>query len=96
MNSYLFEFQSITELLPDLLRNKPTEQSGLQNIIVVDRIPQVGPERAEKLKTVLAKLFSKCGRILNEFYAIDDNNTTKGLIHLYLFIVYYLIIETKL
>jgi translation initiation factor 3 subunit B len=51
-------------------------------VIVVDRIPQVGPERADKLKTVLAKLFSKCGRILNEFYPIDENNTTKGLINL--------------
>lgn len=64
--------------MPDLLRNKPTEHSGLQNVIIVDRIPQVGPERAEKLKTVLAKLFSKCGRIMNEYYAVDENNQTKG------------------
>lgn len=66
------------ELLPDLLRNKPTEQSGLQNVVIVDRIPQVGPERAEKLKTVLNKLFSKTGKIMNDFYPVDENNQTKG------------------
>ncbi|CAG2167862.1 unnamed protein product [Oppiella nova] len=68
------------DLLSDLLRNKPTEQSGLQNVVIVDRIPQVGPERADKLKTVLAKLFAKCGKIMNEFYPIDDKNLTKGYV----------------
>ncbi len=66
------------ELVPDLLRIKPTEQTGLQNVIVVDRIPQVGPERQEKLKAVLAKHFAKCGKVMNEYYAVDENNTTKG------------------
>ncbi|XP_054160454.1 eukaryotic translation initiation factor 3 subunit B-like [Oppia nitens] len=68
------------DLLSHLLRQKPTEQSGLQNVVIVDRIPQVGPERAEKLKTVLFKLFSKCGKIMNEFYPLDETNQTKGYV----------------
>ena len=66
------------ELLPDILRNKPNENVALNNIIVVDNIPQVGPDRIDKLKAVLGKHFPKCGRIINDYYPVDENNHTKG------------------
>lgn len=65
-------------MLEDKLRLKPKESDDLRNVIVVDRIPQVGPDRLEKLKTVLTKLFGKFGKVLNVHYPLDDNNVTKG------------------
>lgn len=66
------------ELLGDVLNTKPKELDGLENIIVVDRVPQVGPDRLEKLKTVIHKLFSKAGDIVKDHYALDDKGITQG------------------
>lgn len=57
---------------------KPKEVDVLENIIVVDRIPQVGPDRLEKLKTVLTKKFAAAGEVVNVVYPLDDSNTTLG------------------
>jgi hypothetical protein len=46
-------------LMPDLLRQRPKESDGVDNVIIVDGIPCVGTERLEKLKSVLRKIFSK-------------------------------------
>ncbi|RWS15335.1 Eukaryotic translation initiation factor 3 subunit B-like protein [Dinothrombium tinctorium] len=72
------------ELVPELLRKKPKEYEGFDTFIVVDHIPQVGSDRFPKLKTVMNKLFSKFGRIVNDYYAMDENGNTKG----YMFIEY--------
>ncbi|KAI0236576.1 Eukaryotic translation initiation factor 3 subunit B [Lamellibrachia satsuma] len=69
------------ELLGDLLRNKPKETDGIDNVIVVDNVPQVGPERLEKLQNVIRKIFSKFGEIKTEFYP-DADGKTKGYIFL--------------
>jgi len=45
---------------------------------VVDGVPQVGPERLEKLTTVINKIFSKFGTIVNEYYPTNENGQTKG------------------
>ena len=66
-----------SELLGDLLKSKPKESDGIDNIIVVDNVPQVGPDRQEKLSKVIRKLFEKFGKIVNEYYPMDDE-TTKG------------------
>ena len=50
----------------------------MENCIVVDNIPSVGPDRFEKLRSVLNKLFSKAGDIVHEEYALDENKNTKG------------------
>lgn len=68
----------LIELLGDILKSKPKEFDGLENIIVVDRIPQVGPERFDKLKQVLTKLFSKAGEIVSDNYPKDENGNTAG------------------
>lgn len=73
-----------TELLGDILNTKPSESDGLENIVVVDRIPQVGPDKIDKLKSVVNKLFSKAGDIVKEHYPLDENGHTLG----YVFIVY--------
>lgn len=68
----------ILELLGDLLRTRPQEFDGLENIIVVDNIPQVGADRFDKLKTVLTKLFAKAGEIASEHYPKDNKDVTLG------------------
>ena len=65
----------LTELLGDILRNKPKETDGIDSVVVVDNVPQVGPERLEKLQSVIRKIFSKFGEIKNEFYPEADGKT---------------------
>jgi len=67
-----------TELLADYLISKPREEDSYEGIIVVDGVPQVGPERLEKLKGVIKKMYSKFGPIINECYPVDEKNNTKG------------------
>ncbi|XP_072240860.1 eukaryotic translation initiation factor 3 subunit B isoform X2 [Leuresthes tenuis] len=69
------------ELLGDILREKPQEADGIDSMVVVDNVPQVGPERLEKLKNVIHKIFSKFGKITTEFYPEADG-MTKGYIFL--------------
>lgn len=66
------------ELLGDLLKQKPCATDGVENVVVVDNIPKVGPVRLEKLKSVIEKLFSKYGEIVNAFYPLDEEGGTKG------------------
>ncbi|KTG05042.1 hypothetical protein cypCar_00004731 [Cyprinus carpio] len=69
------------ELLGDVLRDKPQEADGIDSVVVVDNVPQVGPDRLEKLKNVIQKIFSKFGKITNDFYPVADGKT-KGYIFL--------------
>ena len=64
-----------TELLGDLLKKKPKATDGTQNVIVVDNIPVVGSDRLEKLKNVIKKLFSKFGKIVTDYYPMEDDKT---------------------
>lgn len=66
------------ELLGDLLKQKPCETDGVESVVVVDNIPKVEPSRQEKLKTVIDKLFSTFGEIVNVFYPLDEEGNTKG------------------
>jgi len=72
------------ELMEDVLREKPLEADGIDSVVVVDNVPQVGPERLEKLKNVIHKIFSKFGKITNEFYPTVEgaDGLTKGYIFL--------------
>ena len=64
-----------TELLGDVLKDRPQEADGIDSVIVVDNVPQVGPDRLEKLKNVIHKIFSKFGKITNDFYPEEDGKT---------------------
>ena len=66
------------ELLADILKEEPVEDTNLDNIIVVDNAPKVGPDRLERLKSVLKKIFGKFGKIVNEYYPLDDSGVFKG------------------
>ena len=44
-------------------------------MIVVDNIPQVGPDRLEKLRNVIKKLYSKFGKVVNDFYPLEGDKT---------------------
>lgn len=69
-------------MLADLLEQKPKESDGYENVIVVDGCPQVGPERLEKLQSVINKIFSKFGKIVNEYYPTTETGVTTGYIFL--------------
>lgn len=49
---------------------------------MVDGVPQVGPDRLEKLKSVISKIFGKFGNIVNEYYPTNEKGETKGYIFL--------------
>nr|CAD7457743.1 unnamed protein product [Timema tahoe] len=70
------------ELLGDILKQKPKETDGVESVVVVDGVPQVGPERLEKLSSVISKIFRKVGPIVNEYYPKNENGLTKGYIFL--------------
>lgn len=73
-----YKFCGFSELLGDLLKDRPNEKDGVESIIVVDGIPQVGPERFDKLQSVIAKFFSKFGNIINEYFPKNEAGQTKG------------------
>lgn len=62
----------------DLLITKPKETDGFDSVVIVDGIPQVGPDRFEKLRGVIEKLFSKFGTIVSDYYPKNENGTLKG------------------
>jgi translation initiation factor 3 subunit B len=66
------------ELLAEYLISKPREEDSYEGIIVIDGVPQVGPERLEKLRGVIKKMYGKFGEIINEHYPLDDKEVTKG------------------
>jgi translation initiation factor 3 subunit B len=65
------------ELLGDLLKQRPKETDGIDSVVVVDNIPQVGPEKQEKLKSMIRKIFGKFGKIQTEYFPME-NDLTKG------------------
>lgn len=65
----------------DFIRKKPKPTDGIDNVIVVDNIPQVGTDRVEKLKNVIHKLFSKFGKVVKDFCPME-NDMTKGYMFL--------------
>ena len=68
----------LLELLGDILVEKPVEVEGTDSIVVVDNVPSIPPDRLDKLKNVIRKVFSKFGKIIMEHYPLDDNGMTKG------------------
>jgi len=65
-------------LLKDLLADRPTIETGYDCVIVVDNAPKVGPERMEKLKNILNKIFARFGKIEHQYFPVDENNLFKG------------------
>lgn len=64
------------ELVADVIKEKPTEYDGFDSVIVVDHVPKVGPERLEKLQSVVKKIFQKFGKIRTEHYPMSDGKTS--------------------
>lgn len=71
----------IIELLGDILKQKPKETDGVESVIVVDGVPQVGPDRLEKLQNVIHKFFSKFGNVVNSHYPTNEKGFTKVQLH---------------
>ncbi|KAL7297840.1 hypothetical protein TKK_0008872 [Trichogramma kaykai] len=59
------------ELLGDMIISKPSETDGHETFIVVDGIPKVEPKRKEKLQSVIEKILSKFGNIINKYYPVN-------------------------
>lgn len=54
------------------------EETGYDNIIIVDNAPKVGPDRMAKLQAILNKVFARFGNIVSQDYPVDENNIFKG------------------
>lgn len=67
-----------SDLIGDLMGKRPKETDGVESIVVVDGVPQVGADRLAKLQNVLGKLFKNYGTITNSYYALNDDGSTKG------------------
>ncbi|KAK2708007.1 hypothetical protein QYM36_015632, partial [Artemia franciscana] len=68
------------ELIPELLAERPQENDQFESVLVVDGIPQVGPERFEKLQNVIKKIFGRFGDIISEYYPKNEDGCTKGYV----------------
>ncbi|XP_067938024.1 eukaryotic translation initiation factor 3 subunit B-like [Watersipora subatra] len=79
------------ELLPDILKQKPSPSDSFESVIVCDNIPKTGSEKLEKLTKLLKKLFSKFGNIVTEHIPLDSSGQTKG----YMFLEYGSLSEAK-
>ena len=64
-------------MVGDILEQRPKESDSLDTVIIVDNVPIVGPDRLEKLKSMIQKVFSSFGTIVNEYYP-EENGKTKG------------------
>ena len=72
----------------DLLRDDPLEfEIGLQNVIVVDNLPVVPPEKFEKLEGVVRKIYSQIGTIKEDGLWMPLNPDTQKTLG-YCFIEY--------
>ena len=49
-----------------------------ETLVVVDHAPKVGPDRMDKLKTVLKKVLGRFGEIVSEYYPTDEKGIFKG------------------
>lgn len=63
-------------MVGDILEQRPKESDSLDTVIIVDNIPVVGPDRLDKLKTIIRKVFSKFGNVVNEYYPENDGKTS--------------------
>jgi hypothetical protein len=78
----------LSELLSDILKDKPGEAAGMESVVIIDGLPVVPAEqkeRQEKLKSVVRKLIiqhSKCQQsdFLEEIYPVDETGSTKGFV----------------
>lgn len=66
-----------------MIEERPKETDGVESVIVVDGLPQVGPDRLPKLQTVINKIFGKFGSIVNTFYPLKPaSEETAGYVFL--------------
>lgn len=77
MISKSYIYNTLLELVGDILKQKPKETDGVESVIVVDGVPQVGPDRLEKLQNVIHKFFSKFGNVVNSHYPTNEKGCTK-------------------
>lgn len=85
-----FVYIFLSELLGDILKQKPSETDGVESVVVIDGVPQVEPERLEKLQSFISKVLGKFGTIVNQYYPKNENGYTKGLV-IYIVSLYKLI-----
>ena len=74
-----YNFRIIYSDDEEILRNEdpPELEMGLSNIIVVDNLPVVPPEKFEKLENVIRKIYSQIGVIKENGLWMPVNPETK-------------------
>lgn len=66
------------------MAQEPRLDEAHDRIICIDQIPKVGTDKKDKLKSILQKLLTSYGRIVNEHYPEGDDGVLKG----YMFVEY--------
>ena len=74
---------SLTELLTDILKDRPGEDTGMESVVIIDNIPIAPAEKLEKLKSVVRKLIITHVKIaaediVNEVFPVEENGSNKG------------------
>ena len=76
-----FENNFFSELVPDILSQKPKDSDVSQAVVIVDGLPEVGIEKLDKLQNHIKKLFKDCqGGVISANFPVNANNKTKGLV----------------
>lgn len=57
-----------------------TMETGFAKIIVVDHVPVIPESKYAKLKTVLNKIFSALGTVVQLYFPQEADGTTKGYV----------------
>lgn len=61
------------------MRQRPKESDATEAVVIIDGVPEVGPDRIEKLRGLMRKLFKDFnGGIINEYYPLTAEGRTKG------------------
>lgn len=71
------------ELLTDILKDRPGEDTGMESVVIIDNIPVAPAEKLEKLKSVVRKLIITHVKIaaediVNEVFPVEENGSNKG------------------
>ena len=82
------ENEIVRELRKQLVP-EPGFKDTLDTVLVVDNLPKVGQEKIPKLKTVIEKIYSGCGKIVKDglYLPVDDKGNTLGYLIDYFYFI---------
>ena len=56
----------------------PRKHENLNNVVIVDNLPKVDPDKLTKLKGVVERIYNRYGAFRRDYYPKDQDGHTKG------------------